>query len=451
MKKKLGVFFVLLAALLLVVPMAAAQQTYNAGYQVQNLSDSDDAEIVIVYYNKNGTVNAEVTDTVPAGSSNTYFPIGASAGFDGSVVISSDQPVAAIANILATSGSGGTSGASYGSFTSGAEEASLPLIMKANSGFDTWFNVQNTGSAATAVTVSYAGQPTCDETANIEPGAAATFNQATNTCLPNGYVGAATVTAASGGSVVAAVMQVGPDLLFAYNGFTAGSTGPVIPLVNANNSGFITGIQIQNAGDADTEVTIEYTPVAGLGTACSETKTVAAGSSSTFALYAFTLANDPNPGTDNCAMGAQFVGSASVSQTGDEPLVGIVNQLSSDKGSAYNAFNPATASDVVVMPLIMDRNSGFFTGFNVQNVSSTATTVTCDFTSTDGSVTGSVTSGVLNEGDAFNDIQDGELADGFVGSAVCTANTAGADIIGVVNQLFGGPGGLFFTYEGFNN
>jgi hypothetical protein len=323
--------------------------------------------------------------------------------------------------------------------------------MKANSGFSTWFNVQNTGMAATGVTVSYAGQPTCDQNATIEPGAAATFDQSAHGCLPNGYVGAATVTADSGGTIVTAVMQVGPDLLFAYNGFTGGSTGPVIPLVNANNSGFITGIQIQNAGASDTDVTIEYTPVSGLGTACSETKTVEAGSSATFALYAFTLGGDPNPGTDNCAMGATFVGSAAVSQTGGEPLVGIINQLSSDKGSAYNAFDPAGASGVVVMPLIMDRNSGFYTGFNVQNVSATTTTVTCQFTSTDGSVTDSVTSGSLGEGDAFNDIQLNQLADGFVGSAVCTANSAGADIIGVVNQLFNGPGGLFFTYEGFNN
>jgi hypothetical protein len=450
MKKKLGVLFVLLAAMLLVVPMAAAQLTYNAGFQVQNLSDTDTANITIVYYNKDGTINAEVPDTVPAGSSNTYFPIDASAGFDGSVVISSDQPVAAIANVLATSGTG-MSGASYGGFTAGAESVSMPLIMKANSGFSTWFNVQNTGMAATGVTVSYAGQPTCDQNATIEPGAAATFDQSAHGCLPNGYVGAATVTADSGGTIVTAVMQVGPDLLFAYNGFTGGSTGPVIPLVNANNSGFITGIQIQNAGASDTDVTIEYTPVSGLGTACSETKTVEAGSSATFALYAFTLGGDPNPGTDNCAMGATFVGSAAVSQTGGEPLVGIINQLSSDKGSAYNAFDPAGASGVVVMPLIMDRNSGFYTGFNVQNVSATTTTVTCQFTSTDGSVTDSVTSGSLGEGDAFNDIQLNQLADGFVGSAVCTANSAGADIIGVVNQLFNGPGGLFFTYEGFNN
>jgi hypothetical protein len=103
-----------------------------------------------------------VPDTVAAGGSNTYYPIGASDGFNGSVVISSDQQIAAIANVLR-----GTQGSSYGGFTSGAETVSLPLINKNNYGIDTWFNVQNTGAASATVTVSYSGQPTCDETATI--------------------------------------------------------------------------------------------------------------------------------------------------------------------------------------------------------------------------------------------------------------------------------------------
>ncbi|MCI0396294.1 MAG: hypothetical protein L0322_15325, partial [Chloroflexi bacterium] len=278
------------------------------------------------------------------------------------------------------------------------------------------------------------------------------FDQGTFGCLPSPYIGAASVTASSGGSIVATVMEVGTTTLFAYNGFTGGTTNPVIPLVNANNSGFITGIQVQNTGGSSTSVTLSYDAV--VGTDCTETKTVPAGQSRTFALYAFSLGGDPNPGTNNCAFGAQFIGAATVSaNSGGQDLVGIVNQLNlgTNKGSSYNAFDDALASDTVVMPLIMDRNSGFFTGFNVQNVGGSSTTVTCDFTSNDGGTTGTVTSGTLAPGAAFNHLQLNFLANGFVGSGVCTANTSGVPIIGVVNELGSGAGDLLFTYEAFNN
>jgi hypothetical protein len=446
--KKLLLMFVAVLAILIFVATVGAQGglTYDTGFQVQNLDSSSTANIVITYYNKDGTVNTNVPDTITAGKSKTYFPIDASAGFDGSAVISSDTAVAAITNVL---GNGSAFGASYGGLDQGAQVVALPLIMKQNSGFSTWFNVQNAGASDATVNVSYAGTA-CTETKTIKPGAAGTFDQATNSCLPSGYVGSAKVDAGTGGSVAATVMQVGSTTLFAYNGFTGGDPNPVIPLVNANNSGFITGIQIQNTGSSPTNVTVSYTPVSGGGTACTETQSVPANNSSTFALNAFTFGGAPST---TCALGAKFVGSAEVTtNSANADLVSIVNQLNlgTNKGSSYNAFVASQATDEVVMPLIMDRNSGFYTGFNVQNVGSGNTVVTCNFASNDGSVTGSVSSPSLSPGDAFNDLQQNNLASGFVGSAVCNA-TGSVPIIGVVNELGSGSGDQLFTYEGFNN
>jgi hypothetical protein len=435
----------------MVVPTIAAQGpgglTYSSGFQVQNLSDTNAATIVVTYYDKTGAPDTTINDTIPASSSVTYFPIDATAGFDGSVVISSDQPVAAIVNVITPDFS---FAASYDSFSAGASTVSLPLIMKENSGFSTWFNVQNTGSADATVNITYAGTA-CTDTGTIAPGAAATFDQSINGCLVGPYVGAATIDAGSG-SVVATVVEVGSATLFAYNGFTGGSAGPIIPLVNANNSGFITGIQVQNAGATDTDVTITYTPVAGLGTACSETGTVPAGGSNTFALFAFSLVGGTT--TDDCADApAVFVGSASITQTGAEPLVGIVNQLNlaTNKASSYNAFDPASASDTVVMPLIMDRNSGFYTGFNLQVVSGGDLTISCTYTGTDNAgpvdvtVDVTATDGVANQIHAlgFNPI-----GDGFVGAGSCTASEP---FVGVVNELGALSGDVLFSYEGFNN
>lgn len=457
MSRKVLMFVILAALMVLAVPIVSGQGglSYEASIQVQNLSSTDTATIVIEYYNKDGSLDTQFNDTVPPGKNKAYFPIQATTGFNGSAVISSDQSVAAIVNVVANNFA---FGASYNGFSAGSETVSLPLIMKGNSGFNTWFNVQNAGASAANVTVAYAGTA-CTETGSIAPGAAKTFDQAVNTCLPNPYIGAAVVTAQAGGSIVASGLQVGPTTLFAYNGFTGGSADVIMPLVNANNSGFITGIQVQNAGNASTNVTLTYAPAlengVPAGNTCTETKTIPAGASRTFALYAFTFPGDPQPGTSDCVRGSRFVGSASVSSnSASQELVAVVNQLNTktNKGSAYNGFDPAVGSESVVMPLIMDRNSGYFTGINVVNVSATGTAVDCTYTSSDGAVSKTFTSSSIGQGESFNHLQLNFLANKFVGSGVCNAKTAGAKLIGVVNEL--GSAASFdqlFSYEAVNN
>ncbi len=153
--------------------------TYSSGFQVQNLSTAV-ANIQIKYIDQAGTQVTSKTDTIPANASKTYFPIDAPSPFNGSVIIESDQQVVAIVN---TVGDGSAYFASTTGFSSGSTSINLPLLMKSNSGFDTWFNVQNIGTASTDVTVTYAGIATT-ETATIAPGAAKTFDQATNAALP---------------------------------------------------------------------------------------------------------------------------------------------------------------------------------------------------------------------------------------------------------------------------
>ncbi|MCA9970175.1 MAG: hypothetical protein KC425_08165 [Anaerolineales bacterium] len=431
--KKVMVFLVIVLAMVLVSAVSAQPSTYDSGFQVANLSGSD-ANIVISYVNKDGSTDATVNGTIPANGSVTYFPIGASAGFDGSVVISSNQPVAAIANVL---GDGFAFGASYESFDSGASSVSLPLIMKDNFGFDTWFNVQNAsapGGADVDVTVSFAGQ-SCDKTETIPAGAAFTFDQGADSCLPAGYVGAATISAT--GDIVATVMQTGPATLFAYNGFTGGSSSPIMPLVQANNFGFSTGIQIQNTGGSSTDVTVSYA-AGSAGADCTEMKTIAAGASETFALGS----------TCTALGGPQFVGGASVTaNSASQDLVAIVNQLnftSNDKGAAYNAFAPSAATGSVNFPLIMQDNFGFFTGFNVYNAGGSDADVTCTF-SAGANKPADITT-TIAPATAYTAVQLGSGQ--YVGSVTCTA--AGGSLVGVANELGSGAGDNFFAYGGFN-
>jgi hypothetical protein len=436
--KRLNVVCSVTLLVIMLMPLtASAQITYNSGFQVQNLDPSGDATVVITFYNQDGTIAATVNDTIPAGGSKTYFPLNAvNEGFNGSVVISADREIRAIVNVL---GNGLAYGASYGAFTAGANTVYVPLLMKANSGYTTWFKVQNAGSDVTNVNVTYSDGVTvsCN---NLKPGASCTFDQATE-AHASGWVGSAIVTASQ--PVAVTVIEVGPTTLFAYNGFTDGSTDVVMPLINANNAGYITGVQIMNLGDTDTEVTVSYTPSLA-GTACTETKTIPAGKSETFALYAFARSV---PG-ENCVDGAKFIGSARITgNSTNQKLVAVVNQLNigANKGAAYEAFDPSTATDTVVMPLIMDRNSNYWTGFSVANVGTTETTVTCTF-----SGVAYTEEAVLQPGQALTALQNGKIAPGYVGSAVCRAS-AGGKIVGIVNELNSVlTGDAFLVYSAFN-
>ncbi len=107
------------------------------------------------------------------------------------------------------------------------------------------------------------------------------------------------------------------------------------------------------------------------------------------------------------------------------------------------SFDPANATSTVVLPLIMDRNGGYFTGFNVMNVGSSSTSVTCNFTGTTYSV-----SKTLAAGEALNDLQMNKIASSYVGSATCTAGSGGS-IVAVVNELGGSStADQLLVYEG---
>jgi len=400
------------------VSAQGAFTAYTSGVQVANL-EATQASVTLTAYNQDGSTNgAPFSTTIDANASKTFFPISnVSSGFNGSIVVSSSKKIAAISNILS---SDFKAGASYVGRDAGATTVRLPLLNKGNSGFNTWYSVQNAGTADATVNVAYSDGTT--NTATIKPGAAKVFYQSQET--HNAAVFAGTVT--SNQPIVAAVIQESTAVMFAYTGFTgAGSTAPVFPLVNSNNANYVSGLQIQNAGTAETSVTVSY-KASLAGTDCTETQSIAAGASKTFALFAFA-----NGANSTCAAGARFVGSAKVTaNSANQPLVGIGNQLLPGvNGGAYGSFSAAESTNKVVMPLIMDRNGGYFTGFSVQNVGAAATSVNCTF-----SGSGVTVAGNLNPDQALADLQGNKLGDKYVGAATCTAG-AGGQIVGVVNEL----------------
>lgn len=438
-------------------PGAARAQsiTFASGIQVQNLSSSQ-ANISIAFYKlRDGTPAHQVEATVPANGQQVYatLPSAVQAGFDGSAVISSDQRIAATVNIVSPDLSLSFGGETYVGMTEGSQSVSVPLLFKKVAGFNTFVAVQNIGSTATNIEITY--QNGKKETFNnLAPGASTRFDQGAvaDTILPAGFVGAATITS-SASDIAAVVTQVGPTTMLIYNGFAAGAENPVFPLINANNGGFITGVAIQNAGTTDTNVTVSYTPSINPstgraeGTACTETLTIPAKGSKNFAVDAFAKSVTG----ENCANGALFVGSGRVTtNSANQPLVAIVNQLNSrtNKGGSYAAFDSASASNTVVYPLIQDLNTAngpFFTGIAVYNAGTVDTDVTCTFTGQ----TAQQKRTALKPGQTFSITQLGVFGGAYTGSGTCTAAATGAKIVGTANQVrVQGSQDTFFVYEG---
>ncbi|MBN1317885.1 MAG: hypothetical protein JXA42_20540 [Anaerolineales bacterium] len=439
--------FVLLASMIIYMPVSGANISWTSGFQVQNLSDTE-ANIAVGYFNQDGTqAIPDVTDTIPPMDSKTYYPIDAASGFNGSVIVSSDQPVVAIANTL---GNSPQYAASTEGFAGGADSIMLPLIMRGNAGYYTWFNVQNASGDDVNVTVEYvAGSSGNNYTADpvtIKPGAAATFSQHDISQLGTKFVGSAVVTSDSG-PIVATVMQVGETYknMMGYNGFTAGSTEVSLPLVMSNNSGYYTGIQVQNVGDQETTVTLDFgANIAGAFAPTDQQATLQPNESYTF------LQNTGQFAT------AKFVGSATVSSTADQPVVAIVNQVKMTGvalGTAYNGFDPDAATDKVSAPLIMANNNGYYTGIQVMNVGDAATTITVSYGS---NIAGTYSPGdetaTLQPGASYNSIQSSGswIGKKYVGSLSVEAS-AGGSIVMIVNEVWpAAAGDQFMTYGGFN-
>jgi len=492
----------LMAALLALafLPLTAAAQTTStvetSGFQVQNLSNSP-ANITVQYISATTPQQlvATQTATIPAGGSLTFVTFSAPGfvqmsvppGFRGSVVILSDQPIVAVTNILSANANLADS---YAGFLSGATSLNLPLIVRDNFGIDTSITVQNVGNTSATVNISYvpgiAGNPATEPPFSLAPGASKTIFQKDNTALGSGapgFVGSATITAT--GNIVATVLQEGNGQLLAYNSFLAGTGSPTaaLPLVLGNNFGAYTGIQVLNAGTLPTTVTIDFAPntvtapTGGL-TPCTTPpqRQLSINPNQTGTLI--QDAGNGNPPFDPFFNGCIYIGGATVTSNNNQTLFVIVNQVNSGSkdASSYAGFNPTTATDTVLAPLVAANNFGTFSGVQVQNIGTTPTSVTITYgpntfqgtpptgftlcpTPTSRTITVPANASftflqtyIAGQPPDLSPIgSDSQFQScTYVGSATIKAGSGGK-IVAIVNQISTGPASndKLFTYGGF--
>lgn len=417
---------------------AIALPAYESAIQVQNLDSASVASISIAYYNPDGTLAAlpapyvnPVADTVAAGSSNTYLPIHPNAGFKGSVVVSSDKQIAIISNltIVATNRALGT----YTGVAAGGPSLFFPLIDKRNN--VSVFSVQNASSVVANYVIDFIPLPgggyadIPDIAGVLQPGAAATYNMADYNGS-NQWLGSIKVTATTG-ALAGVVSNVNSTVAASptngvYNGFSAGSTTSILPLVMENNNGNRTGVSCQNLGPGAATITMSYTPSAGYP-----------------ARPADVFAAVPENGIAVKVMdylgATKWVGGSTVTVSGPATIACVVNQTRPEKKNSnlYEGFNPAAATDTVVMPLIMSKNgttTQTFTAFSIASVDGTNINVSCDWKPSVSfpDIANTVKSGaavlVFSQQTGFS---AGNAR--WIGSAVCTEAT-GKAIVAVVNQ-----------------
>jgi len=387
-----GIFLASFAGVSLTVS-AQAPGTWVSGIMVVNQNTTEPANITVTFYWAEGQVKSGVahifTDTIPAGKTVSYYipthPKTATlpSNFIGSVVISSDQPVAANVNTQVPTGSGATPsnpnrvGTSLG-VLEGSTKLYFPQAVKALAGWNSYLAVQNTSGTSTMATIRYynasdgAEVTAAAQTLSISAYSSRVFNQLSNPNLPDSWIGSAVVTAdqplAGVGNFYNAGTSVATSAFQSYNAFGAGSTKLYVPRIVRHFYGYEGGLTIQNIGTANTDVTVNF-----LFAGKTYTHTVTAlKPNASKVLYM------GNPLT---SLGtANGTGSAVVTSSG-QPIVAIINEdnRTIGQGSTYNAVVDGEQTNFIVFSQVASRFYGYSGGVQVQNLGVASANLTITF------------------------------------------------------------------------
>jgi hypothetical protein len=398
MKTKSTVLALVTIAALMVGGVVLAQGIPGSGWwsgeQVQNVGTTT-ANLVVTAYSQTGGSTFQTTTSLAAGAAANFSPTsftGMPAGFIGSAIVSSDQPIKAIVNVTNLSSGGfgvpgGKAAAQYQGTESTATSLYFPLAKNNRFGKTTAFYIQNAGTAAATVQVTFRMDDgnTYNFTTPSVPASRMVLVSPADAGVPTSNTNRANIgsmQATSGQPLAGTVMEytVGEavaTVLQGTRGFTTNDfdNKAYAPVVKNNRFGRFTGIQVQNVSGGSINVTISYKGTSSNCSALTATDTfngLANNASKTFV----NLTGQSNF-QNNCT------GSATISATGD--FVAIVNEAnmtgSPTAGITYSAIPDSLATTKVSAPLFKDRRFGFSSGLQIQNVgASTANNVVATFT-----------------------------------------------------------------------
>jgi len=321
-------------------------------FYVQNASTSPNN--IEATFNVNGTYS-KTYNNVPANAMVIINPsdagVPAGQGQVGSLEVKGTQPLAGSSLEHQTTAAVGQNLQASKAFVAadGATDVYCPLYRNAHTKKNqtTGAQVQNVTNSAVTVkfTVNAGGNTYGPYERTIDPGKSETFYapELTNPTIPAGTVGSATIE--STGNVVAVVNDAGTDngvqRKTTYACFGGGGTTVNVPLAKEFAGGNTTGIQVQNVGNADTKVTLEYKATTGPSIKIQSTAMVAPGQSVT--AYGVSSAS---PEWQVLSSSGSMAGTVNgVVITADEPVVAIANESSAAPNPSgqdtknYEGFN----------------------------------------------------------------------------------------------------------------
>jgi len=402
MKKNYVILALFLVAAMVFPTMVGAQgdtlpgSGWWTGQQIQNIGTANATVISTAYDSLSAnTYTANFFPLAPGGSV-TFLPAdfaGMGPGFQGSAVVSADQPIKAIVTVTNRQvGSygipGGVAGGQYQGIdgTAAATTVRFPIVKRAFGGGSniktTTFFVQNAGSAAAPISITYLCPASYSYTTpgSIGPGQMAVLNPSA-AGVPTGSLCSGTATSTQPLAGVATEhynTETVATLVQATRGSTSADYDTTIyaPIfkkrfpTNPTRSR-TTGGQIQNVTAGTINVTGTFR---GTG-ACAGpfVLTITGVASGGYANFLYPATTPPMP--DGCLTSATFSGTGQI--------VGIVNESYLDpaplagtqSATAYNMAADNSKTAKAVAPLFKEQFGGKTSGLQAQNVGAVNATI----------------------------------------------------------------------------
>ncbi len=343
---------------------------------------SSTANVSAAYYKTDGTNWA-------ADPANTTFTITANYGQQvirqytdstmtsgqGSAIVSSNQPLGSVVQILAPSQTPTTE--AYDGLLAGAGTFYLPLAMRqltnANGQIvNSQVAIQNVGGSTITVSVQFLGDAGnyTNPSVSIPSGATYYYDVSAETNLPISWIGSAVVTAASGGQIVTVDCNfAGPDQLQCYNGF---------PFASVGTSWFVPGFFVRLSNGLSSPVTVQNLSGSQIITGGISLNCLAdTGSSPSTLTVTNTTAVDNNksyafnPVIDLTSFPTSpWQGFCNVN-TGAYNTVAFIQfrKIGTSNAAAFDAINGNSTDKTLVFPLVAKRlGNGFATTAGVQDL-----------------------------------------------------------------------------------
>jgi hypothetical protein len=456
-------FVLILATTVTVFAGSAYDAQFVTSITYQNVSTSD-ATLNFTFYAENSGTPISIPKTLPAGAGSSLYVGGLDAidpGFNGSAVLSSDQPVVATMVQIPQNDANVKNRPLSNGFDAGNSEVLLATVLKNQFSTTSVFSVQNADSSAVDISIDFyavgSATPINVTHSNLPVGAAKYFDMGTlSEIAASSFNGSAIINATKAGTsdaanVVATVMELSTSSggASSFEGVSSGANTVYMASALCEAFGANSAYAVQNTSDADADVTVTYS------NGNTDGGTISAGAKQSF------IGCNENP--------AGYSGSATITSTGAIVVIGKV--FGSGNSTAF-VGSPSGAANLA-LPYVRFTKASWNDGSKqrayiaIQNVGDplAAGDVTVKYLNKDGDLVGTHTLGAMATGQKLNtnaahadvavaagftqaDLDEFGYVGGFGGS-VLVEGSAGSELVAVVRvQSKFGAGVVGEDYNG---